>query len=727
MPALSTPREPVPIVLLRRSAKKAPDGSGVDVLVAANPATDEIARRTNVLMSAPGSFSQLVLRLDRASKRYLLADPQLPADRAAALRHPAFLFLSDRQGGFPVQHFWLEQPDGSLKEMRDVPFVDTVVDGGDLEPGAIDGIEQIYAHELGHLMMAALAGPAPRRASSSMHFMTVRTDPWTAFTEGFGEHFQPVALDHYGDAIPAARRNPPPSGPEALWQPRFAREQVEGCWICPANLRFIWWHGRAEQRMRDAPLRDNLFVRQPAMPARLLDDGRPALEARLYRDVIPPGTDGPLKNASQMLSSEGVIATLFYRLARDSRLQHSYREASFYTPFLADSDAARSRAGVPPVEIVGSVENVYLKAFDVMHRAFEWGDAPAIAFVSGWASRFPEDAAAVYDVFLDVTRGVTVEAAAASAHASPGYLAGLRDRLLAGTARLDGNLGRPLWVVSPGMTLGMGLYRYVPVPQSFTLDLNGADVSDLRGVPGVSSSLAASIVRQRDSVGAFAAVADLSAVPGMTSEVLERFNAGSARMEERFRRASERASERSPGNPTWMMNYLVLMVKGAYFAAAAWQFLRAAVVAGLAYLIVLWIGRKLHGQEAGESASAAASTEGGDVRRLERRRPGPLATEVVPARKRGWLRRGVAHVMRGCAVLAGGAAVAAIPLAASVVVYSRGILPTPLNMAAVGFALGLAAWAIATLRQSGSPQPRALPLFPAVGLVVASLVIGWMY
>ena len=523
----SPPRDIVPIVLLRRSAKKAPDGSGADVLVPADFSKDDIARRVRDLMSRPSSFSQVVLRLDRYVKRYLLADPGLPAEQRAALEQPAYLFLSDRQGGFPLEHFWLEGSDGGLKEMRNVPFVDMVVDEHDLEPGAIDGLEQIYAHELGHLMMAALAGPAPRKASSAMHFMTVRTDPWYAFTEGFGEHFQPVALDHYGDQVPAARRNPPASDLERFWQPRFAREQVEGCWICPANLRFVWWHGGGEQRMRDAPLRENLFVHQVTLPEPLQGDGRPASEVRMYRDVIAPSPGGPLKNASQMLSSEAVIASLFYRLVSDGRLRDSHREPSFYRPFLGTEQPASLAPG----------ENVYLKLFDVLHHGFEWNDAPAISFVSAWASRFPEDAPALYDVFLGVTGGITVERGAAGAPGDAGYLAGLRDRVLAGTARLDGNLGRPLWLVSPGMTFGMGLYRYVPLPQNFTLDLNAADVADLRAVPGVSSALATAIVRERDARGAFASVADLSAIPGMTPELVGKFEAGFNRMEDRFRRA----------------------------------------------------------------------------------------------------------------------------------------------------------------------------------------------
>jgi hypothetical protein len=610
--------------------------------------------------------------------------------------------------------------------MRDVPFVDMVVEGRDLDIGAIDGLEAIYAHELGHLVMAALAGPAPRKASSSMHFITVRTDPWYAFTEGFGEHFQPVALDHYAARVPGARRNPPPSARETFWRSRLERELAEGCWICPANLRFLWWHGRAEQRLRDAPLRDNLFVHGVVLPDPLQREGRPAAEARMYRDATPPTAYAPLKNASQMLSSEGVIASLFYRLASDARLRSSYREPAFYRAFLSGGEAALlDRLSLE--EIVTPAENVYLKAFDVMHAGFEWDDAPALSLVSAWAARFPEDAPALYEVFLDVTRGVTVEQEAAFAHKVPGYLAGLRDRLLAGSARLDGNLGKPLWIFSPGMTLGMGLYRYVPIPQSFTFDLNAADAADLRAVSGVSALLASAILRAREARGAFGAVADLASVPGMTPEVLERFTAGFSRMEERFGRARERANERQ-ASPTWMMNYLVVMVRGAYYVAAAWQFLRAAVVAGLAYLLVMWIGRKLRGPRA--YVPVGVPSAGGAVPLcMGRRTPaGPaVATAAARARGRGPFRRAIAASGRGIAVLARGAAVASLPLAVSMFLYSRGVFPTPANMAAAGLAVAALARGAASLRGSDSPQATAVALTRAVALVVASAVVGAMY
>ncbi len=243
----SRPAAIVPIVLLRRSAKPAPDKSDEDVLVPATPGRDPIAADTARILGDPAGYGQMVLRLNQRARAYLLRDPALPQARRAALAEPACLFLSDRQGGFPVESFWLEKPDGTLERKEGVQFVDTVVGERDLQPGNIGGLEAIYAHELGHLMMASLAGPPTGKATTAVHFVTVKTDGWNAFTEGWGEHFQPMALDHYRDAPwQAHRADPAPSSERYLVQP-----------VCPGRDRrmldlpgelpvpLVAWHARA--------------------------------------------------------------------------------------------------------------------------------------------------------------------------------------------------------------------------------------------------------------------------------------------------------------------------------------------------------------------------------------------------------------------------------------------------------------------------------------------------
>jgi hypothetical protein len=84
-------------------------------------------------------------------------------------------------------------------------------------------------------------------------------------------------------------------------------------------------------------------------------------------------------------------------------------------------------------------------------------------------------------------------------------------------------------------------------------------------------------------------------------------------------------------------------------------------------------------------------------------------------------------VRRGLGALTRAAAVAALPLAVSAILYSFGVFPTPANMTAAGLALGLAAWGISVARRTGDSQQRTLVLSRAAALVVASVIIGGMY
>lgn len=693
----------MPIVLLRRSSKGTPDGSSGDVLVAADVQRDAIARRAMQVLTDRAGYSQFVLRLDRYARTFLLRDPHPSPERRALLEGPAYLFLSDRQGGFPVEGFWLEGPDGTVRQMPGTPFVDLVVEEGDFDPSDNDGLVAIHAHELGHLIMAALAGPAPPRASTGVHFTTVKTDGWLAFVEGWGEHFQPMAVDHHHkgadggnhgrDACGAGDRRDgcgdrTSARSERAWYDRFAREQIEGCWICPANLRFLRWQGPGEQRLREEGVRSNLFIRALVLPPALAAGNRPPFEARMYRDVMPPPADGPLKNGPRALASEGLVATFFHRLASDERLRRSYREPAFYALFL---DAGEAAASASPQTLISPEENVYLKIFYVLRHAFRWGDWPLVELVKGYVATFPDEAAIVYDVFLDVTRGVTVERAAFSRHADPGYLPWLRERLLSGEARLDGNLGAPLWLAVPRVSFGMGVYRYFLVPSPFTFDLNAADVADLRSVPGVDATLAAAIVKTRDERGAFERVEDLASVPGMTPELV----AGFVSMRERMQaRLGERSSQQS--NPTWMMNWLVRLLKGSYHLAAAWQFGRALVLAALLYLLTSGM------------ITAVFS------RKVDR--PGAAP---VPGRRRGRVRRLARFLARGMAV-------AVWPLAGSVALYAAGILPGPAIMGVVGGAVGLTLVGLRRVTRPARPDGLAA-LAPVAGSIVAAVLIGLMY
>ena len=166
-----------------------------------------------------------------------------------------------------------------------------------------------------------------------MHQSMTVTDYPTAFDEGYAEHFQPLVRDATGNA--------------------YLREVSRGA--TPTDLNLLW-ASRLDQQLRTEGVKRNLFVHRRALPAMALEPDPDRYQLFLDGETSTDFLADQFKNAQEMMSCEGVIATLFYRLVNDDRLRNLYREEAFYRQFLSPA--------VPSAEIrkaVSPYENVNLK------------------------------------------------------------------------------------------------------------------------------------------------------------------------------------------------------------------------------------------------------------------------------------------------------------------------------------------------------------------------------
>jgi len=234
----------------------------------------------------------------------------------------------------------------------------------------------------------------------------------------------------------------------------------------------------------------------------------------------------------------------------------------------------------------------------------------------------------------------------------------------------------------------MGLFRYFPLPNPYTFDLNAAEVADVRQVSGVDAVLASAILAARDKRGSFATIDDLADVPGITPDMLARFKDMRARMVARLDRPRTQTAEAG----LWQ-NYLVPALRASYWMAGVWQYGRAIALAGLVWLGVWWAS--------------------GRVMRMP-----SFGPESVPRGRR--IRRVLGAWFRASLI-------AAIPCAASIGLYTANVLPSPGVMAAVGvvIALGWQGLRIATGRDS--IYHRASHLRTVSALAAAAAAIGAMY
>lgn len=404
-------------------------------------------------------YAARLLRLYQLEQRFVRPD-RVP--------QPGILVLSDNQGGFPRFGLYADsaQPAAAYIDLhrRSEPA------------GRFGAIDQIFPHELLHVIVHDLAGAPPEGSATQVHAIGVQTDRITAFNEGFAEHGQVMAIDD-PDAAPETRAL---GGNESLRSNAFARFEeyrralAARVRVAPrAQMTFPLWFSRGEQVLRYHAVRENLYAREPDVPRRLYTSGR-AYDVYLLENTLPGRPGAPSRSVGRLLATEGAVAALCYGLVKDGSIQHAYRDDSFYRPFGVTREA------------IDPLDNAYLKLF----AAIRIGGYDAARTVDAYAMLFPDERRAVEAVV--------------------------------GRVFPDAKFPAPpeLWLLNTRFQTGRSLFdqfRGAPRPHAF--DLNASSLADLIAVPGVDVTRAEAILR----VAPFKSVDDLHGVRGITPELVDVF------------------------------------------------------------------------------------------------------------------------------------------------------------------------------------------------------------
>jgi len=485
-------------------------------------------------------MSGKLLSLYRYEQEYLRRE-------TGAAPEPGYLLLSNQRGGFPRFGFFLEGQD-----KRQAGFVD--LHKTSRLTGRFGSMDQIFPHELAHIIVRQLAGGPHAGGSNQMHAIGVRTDPGQAFQEGFAEHLQVMAVED-PEADPETRAlaadDDLRSRADLLGQ-TYGRELAARWAVAgPMRMGFLFWFGGTEQAWRYFAVKANAFAHQVPIPEALLVVGDP-YPAYLLANTIPGDLSSPPRPVRVMLATEGVISTLFYRWAVDPALRERYREDAFYGRFGA------AKSGVTPME------NVYLKMFHALYRTHP---KTAEEFIQGYESTFPDETGLVESLVAGVLLGQSRSPAPA------------------------------LWLANRDFQTGTSLFdQYRSLPRTHTFDLNAATHTDLAGVPGMTRQLAESILRN----GPYADVADLGRVAGMPPGMIDRFLAMAREMERRGGESGSSDPELGLGTILWsyLRRALIILAAAAGIGAALyrrlrpvpwWRALLNGAAASLLTLALAWI------------------------------------------------------------------------------------------------------------------------------------------
>ena len=394
-----------------------------------------------VLAPAPNAaFTRAVIERGFSGRlvRLYAFEQTLLQRRTGAAPEPAYLVLSDRQGGFPQFGFYL----GDTKK-PDAGWID--LHRSSTLSGRFGAMDQIFPHELMHVIMRQLAGAPRTSGGNQMHAIGVRTDP-VADTARL-----PVDTRLRADADRAMNA--------------FVRDLSRRWWpVQPSRMRFLLWFSQTEQVLRYHAVKANAFARMPAIPDRLLAE-KDKYAAYLFSNVVPGSANGAAKPATVMLSSEGVVSHLFWRVLTDPALQQRRATDEFYSQFGAAS------ADVTPLD------NVFLKLFAALA---DGRPSTAAELLRAYVHRFPDDAGDVDRITRDTLLGAPLPAA-----------------------------GMPeLWLANDALTTGTSLFdQYRALPRPHTFDANAASVLDWLSVPDVTREQAETLV----AAGPYATLDDVIA------------------------------------------------------------------------------------------------------------------------------------------------------------------------------------------------------------------------
>jgi DNA uptake protein ComE-like DNA-binding protein len=339
---------------------------------------------------------------------------------------------------------------------------------------------------MGHVFLRRLFPSLPYGYSRTPHMSFNVTDYPTAFDEGFATHFQALV-----------RR---------LTHNTALHEEDLGLTFKPL---VPYWLSNLDRAARTDGVRRNWFVQLQAPQGADHSTQRSTLF-----DVEH------LKNGNQMLASEGVVATLFYR---------------WLAPGPGDERALLARYGA------------MFDAFAALNKLKPKADAPLmVQLVAAHRSLFPKDSERMMTILLDTTYGATadasltprVESVAARGRAGDmktfvaeltacrKAMAELRQSVLKNPEKAGAALGPNIWLLSDAPMGG-------PDKEAKTaINLNTAERDELLKLPGIDGASATKLLDSRRSAGLFLNVSDFAARIQLNADATAKLTAMTRAMEQ---------------------------------------------------------------------------------------------------------------------------------------------------------------------------------------------------
>ncbi len=397
-------------------------------------------------------------------------------------KYPLYLALTEHQRGWARKGLVIQDV-GVKRVLKDAWYIDLHHKVLDQNPADLGSYHQIIPHEIAHVLIGLIQGE-PEVFSPKVHYFCTQTDPRLAFSEGFAESFQYVAIITEQD--PRLKRSIQENIRDLGIS--FTRElhafRREFSW--PGRLGFYRasmpkWYQDLENYRRFNFIESKLIQR----PSRTIENSDPWIQ-RLYIDASVWPDIRRYRTHENAVSTEGVMAAFFGFMVQ-SDLKKNYYPADYYRDFFpADSMFVFEREIYP-------LRNQYLKIFTVLDKYVNLNNSsmpPVLQFIEGYLREFPAEQETVKAIWKEAS-GVDYTAESAM----------------------------ELWVVNPrARFIPWVMSSFGPKQDQYPFNLNAADSVDLVSIKGFQPADVAILLEARRQKGGFSSLDEASAVAGLSNE-----------------------------------------------------------------------------------------------------------------------------------------------------------------------------------------------------------------
>ena len=341
----------------------------------------------------------------------------------------------------------------------------------------------LFAHEFSHIWLNWLGMDISLSKANKFHTSTSITDFYMAFSEGFAECLEIITKD--------LRGYKPKDG--ELWDYAF-----DGNALISAR----------DLQLRYYAVKNNRFIYHTAVP--YAEDFDTYANLHMAHITSTAFTPERIKNGSQILSSEGAVASIFYQIYAHDMFKNTYVDEGFYQAF-----------GTIALD-VDPTSNLLLKIMCAMTKIDLKKPSLMTDFIRAYGECFPGEKAELYNAFTRTTHFATVSSEARDLFGEI-YRLGrrgateivvdkiknvrnpltvdLREQLLGGQLNLDGAVYDEIWITGDEKIPPTPWEPNVKVPYQF--NVNTATAIDFMALEGVSLEMGERLVRIREEQQGF--------------------------------------------------------------------------------------------------------------------------------------------------------------------------------------------------------------------------------